>query len=130
MKSITKIWDISSFGSNATVLNDWINQSRANCGQRWFLIDPRNSTGKIKFVKNVSVTFRSNLFIFFRIFISLCWVSTVPGELCQKIAVSNPTQADQRFTWSKTWCDRQQLWKAVITGDTVTRLIIPIRRSR
>ena len=33
----------------------------------------------------------------------------------------------QRFTWSKTWCDRQQLWKAVITGDTVTRLSIPIR---
>ena len=29
--------------------------------------------------------------------------------------------------WSKTWCDRQQLWKAVITGDTVTRLSIPIR---
>ena len=28
---------------------------------------------------------------------------------------------------TKTWCDRQQLWKAVITGDTVTRLIIPIR---
>ena len=27
----------------------------------------------------------------------------------------------------ETWCDRQQLWKAVITGDTVTRLIIPIR---
>ena len=27
----------------------------------------------------------------------------------------------------KTWCDRQQLWKAVITGDTVTRLSIPIR---
>ena len=25
------------------------------------------------------------------------------------------------------WCDRQQLWKAVITGDTVTRLSIPIR---
>ena len=24
-------------------------------------------------------------------------------------------------------CDRQQLWKAVITGDTVTRLSIPIR---
>ena len=34
------------------------------------------------------------------------WVSTVPGEHCQKIAVSNPTQAGQRFTWSKTWCDR------------------------
>ena len=30
-------------------------------------------------------------------------------------------------TWSKTWGDRQQLWKAVITGDTVTRLSIPIR---
>ena len=45
---------------------------------------------------------------------------------CQKIAVSNPTQAGQRFTRSKTWCDRQ-LWKAVITGNTVTRLIIPIR---
>ena len=45
----------------------------------------------------------------------------------QKIAVSNLTQAGQRFTWSKTWCDRQQLWKAVITGDTVTRLSIPIR---
>ena len=42
-------------------------------------------------------------------------------------AVSNPTQAGQRFTWLKTWCDRQQLWKAVITGDTVTRHIIPIR---
>ena len=27
----------------------------------------------------------------------------------------------------KTWCDRKQLWKAVITGDTVTRLSIPIR---
>ena len=53
--------------------------------------------------------------------------STVPVEHCQKIAVSNPTQTGQRFTWSKTWCDRQQLWKAVITGDTVTRLIIPIR---
>ena len=26
-----------------------------------------------------------------------------------------------------TWCDRQQLWKAVITGDMVTRLSIPIR---
>ena len=39
----------------------------------------------------------------------------------------NPTQAGQRFTWSKTWCDRQQLWKEVITGNTVTRLIIPIR---
>ena len=53
------------------------------------------------------------------------WPSS--GEHCQKIAVSNPTQAGQRFTWSKTGCDRQQLWKAVITGDTVTRLIIPIR---
>ena len=55
------------------------------------------------------------------------WVSTVPDEHCQKITVSNPTQAGQRFTRSKTWCDRQQLWKAVITGDTVTRLSIPIR---
>ena len=27
----------------------------------------------------------------------------------------------------KMWCDRQQLWKALITGDTVTRLMIPIR---
>ena len=51
----------------------------------------------------------------------------VPGEYCQKITVSNPTQAGQRFTWSKTWCDRQQLWKAVISGDTVTRLSIPMR---
>ena len=55
------------------------------------------------------------------------WISTVPDGHCQKIAVSNPTQAGQRFTWSKTWCDSQQLWKAVIIGDTVTRLIIPIR---
>ena len=31
----------------------------------------------------------------------------------QKITVSNPTEGGQRFTWSKTWCDRQQLWKAV-----------------
>ena len=57
----------------------------------------------------------------------LSWVSTVPGEHCLKIAVSNPTQAGQRFTWSKTWCDRQQLWKAIITRDAVTRLSIPIR---
>ena len=28
-------------------------------------------------------------------------LSTVPKEHCQKIAVSNPTQAGQRFTWSK-----------------------------
>ena len=53
--------------------------------------------------------------------------NSIPGEHCQKIVVSNPTQAGQRFTWSKMWCDRQQLWKAVITGDTVTRLSIPIR---
>ena len=51
----------------------------------------------------------------------------ISGEQYQKIAVSIPTQAGQRFTWSKTWCDRQPLWKAVITGNTVTRLIIPIR---
>ena len=51
----------------------------------------------------------------------------VPGEHYQKIAVSNPTQVGQRFTWPKTWCDKQQLWKAVITGGTVTRLSIPIR---
>ena len=51
----------------------------------------------------------------------------VPGEHCQKIAVSNPSQAGQRFTWSKTWCNRQYLWKAVITGDMVTRLSIPIQ---
>ena len=49
------------------------------------------------------------------------------GEHCQKIAVSNPTQAGQRLNWSKMWCDRQQLEKAVITGETVTRLSIPIR---
>ena len=29
-----------------------------------------------------------------------------------RLAVSNPTQTGQRFTWSKTWCNRQQLWKA------------------
>ena len=45
----------------------------------------------------------------------------------QKIAVSIPIQAGRRFTWSKTWFDRQQLWKVVITGETVTRLCIPIR---
>ena len=55
------------------------------------------------------------------------WVPTIPGEHFQKIAASNPTQAGQRFTWSKSWCNRQQLWKAVTTGDTVTRLSIPIR---
>ena len=48
---------------------------------------------------------------------------------CQKIAVSIPTQVGQRFTRSKTLCDRQQLWKAVITGDTVTRLRIPILKK-
>ena len=64
--------------------------------------------------------------ILFYCFYYLFIVSKVPGDHCQKIAVSNPTQACQRFTWSKTWCDRQQQWKAVITGDTVTRLIIPI----
>ena len=35
------------------------------------------------------------------------------GTVAQRIeafpGVSNPTQAGQRFTWSKTWCDRQQL---------------------
>ena len=51
----------------------------------------------------------------------------ISGEHCKKIAVSIPTQAGQRVTWSKTWCDRQQQWKAVITGDMVIRLSIPIR---
>ena len=54
------------------------------------------------------------------------WIE-VPGEHCQKIVVSISTQAGQRFTWSKTWCDTQQLWKAVITGDTAKRLSIPIQ---
>ena len=54
-------------------------------------------------------------------------VESLRFQVSIEIAVSNPTQAGQRFTWSKTWCDRQQLWKAVITGDTVTRLSIPIR---
>ena len=47
--------------------------------------------------------------------------------VCVYIYISNPTQAGKRFTWSKAWCDRQHLWKAIITGDAVTRLIIPIR---
>ena len=38
-----------------------------------------------------------------------------------------PTEAGQRITWSKTGCVRQQLWNAVITGDTFTRLSISIR---
>ena len=58
------------------------------------------------------------------------WVSTVPGEHCQKIAISIPTQAGQWFIWTKTWCDRQQLWMAVITGDTVARLFHSYPRSR
>ena len=66
---------------------------------------------------------RINFFFFFEL--SLCGSRRAMSE----IAVSNPTQAGQRFTWSKTWCDRQQLWKAVITWDTVTRLSIPIRGS-
>ena len=31
------------------------------------------------------------------------------------------------FRWLTTTSDRKQLWKAVITGDTVTRLSIPIQ---
>ena len=31
------------------------------------------------------------------------------------------------FFFFTTWCNRQQLWKAIITGDTVTRFSIPIR---
>ena len=62
-----------------------------------------------------------------------------PGTVAQRIealslygsrwALSEDSsfKAGQRFTWSKTWCNRQQLWKAVITGNMVTRLIIPIR---
>ena len=35
---------------------------------------------------------------------------------------------DQVNLWPAwVWCDRQQLWKAVITGDTITRLSIPTR---
>ena len=30
-------------------------------------------------------------------------------------ALLEDSEAGQKFTWSKTWCDRQQLWKAVIT---------------
>ena len=67
-----------------------------------------------------------NLRINFYLFIYCGLFPLILVVFCQKIAVSNPTQAGQRFTWSKTWCDRQQLWKAVITGDTVTRLSIPI----
>ena len=43
------------------------------------------------------------------------------------VTVSPVITAFQRFTWSKTWCYRQKLWKAVITGDTVTSLSIHIR---
>ena len=48
------------------------------------------------------------------------WVSTVPEwALSEDSGFQILPKAGQRFTWSKTWCDRQQLWKAVITGDTV-----------
>ncbi len=46
-------------------------------------------------------------------------VSMVSGELCQKIAVSNPTQAGQRFTWSTM--EGSNYW------GSVTRFVIPIR---
>ena len=58
---------------------------------------------------------------------AIFWQCSPGTEHCQKIAVSNPSQAGQRFTWSKTLCNRQKRWKAVIIGDTVTRLSIPIR---
>ena len=67
------------------------------------------------------------LYCFFFHYVSAKFHLWPSSDDCLKIVVSNPTQAGQRFTWSKTWCDRQQLWKAVITGDTVTRLSIPIR---
>ena len=38
---------------------------------------------------------------------------------------SNPSRPEGYLV--QTWCNRLQLWKAVITGDTVTRLSILIR---
>ena len=38
-----------------------------------------------------------------------------------QVLLSNTNKAGQRFTWSKTWCNRQQLWKAVITEDYNTQ---------
>ena len=93
------------------ILTDWLESAQKSIcliNMQLFLIGPK--------------IFYCSLSIFFR---DSCpwrsgqrrWVSMVPGEHCQKIAVSNLTQAGQRFTWSKTWCGRQQLWKAVIIGD-------------
>ena len=47
------------------------------------------------------------------------------------IFAPNSTRPQSRLSpvitvFHKTWCDVQQLWKAVIPGDTVTRLSIPI----
>ena len=46
------------------------------------------------------------------------------------VFIGNPFEMkllNLRVTWSKTWCDRQQLWKDRVTGDRVIRLSIPIR---
>ena len=44
------------------------------------------------------------------------------GSFC---VVSSFTTFRPNFTF--VWCDRQQLWKGVIIGETVTRLSIPVR---
>ena len=110
--------------------------------------EPRHFSGNLKgsslnYINNMSLLFNqtchlsSNLsvdrliFLFF-LYLSLIGIILRWGFLIWELIffffyLMRTTQASQRFTWSKTWCDKQQLWKAVITGDTVTRLSIPIR---
>ena len=54
---------------------------------------------------------------------------TLIQQLCEdtKCNTEDLPSRPEVYLVTKTWCDRQQLWKAVITGDTVTRLSIPIR---
>ena len=65
--------------------------------------------------------------LFVLIFVVFCVVSSFTTFLPNFTSGLLHVIYRQRFTWSKTWCNRQQLLKAVITGDTVTRLSIPIR---
>ena len=65
------------------------------------------------------------------VILSWVWWGMCPEKVSSKWAVSEnsgfnsyPSRPEDYLV--KTWCDRQ-LWKAVITGDTVTRLSIPIR---
>ena len=79
----------------------------------------RNNSSK---VSSASLFFQCEAIFFSRDSTPLSAAPRAPGEHSQDDSGFHSYPSRPEGYLVKTWCERQQLWKAVITGDTATRL--------